>query len=361
MNHNDQQASPLRLLLSLTCVAVLIIALRLFAGHLGLILIGLLFAIVLTPLYHWLQRKGVPSWLAMLIMVIILVGGGVGFIWLLLVSLKQLAGSIETYQSLLAERLAPLQEWLASIGVDLSGLQMEDLFDAEQVIAWVTSSLVTLAGAGATALFILAVIFFTLIEASELGARLQASLGPNHPVAVRTREFTHLAVKYIGLRAYINVLVGVAVTVLMLVLGIDFALLWGVLTFFLGFIPYIGIFISTALPTVLAFIEYGLGRAIWVIIGVTIINVSTENLVAPKIVGKGLRLSPLVVFLAFFFWSWVFGAVGMFLSMPLTILVIFVLQSYDETRWLADLAGAPRAIPAAVEPQQPVKAEVVET
>jgi predicted PurR-regulated permease PerM len=360
MNHNEQPASFLRLLLGLTCVAVLIIALSLFAAHLGLVLLGFVFAIILTPLYHWMQRKGVPSWLAMLIMVIGLVGGGLAFIWLLVVSLKQLAGSIETYQVLLAERLAPLQAWLASIGLDLSGLQVEDFFDAEQVIAWLAGSLTTLAGAGATALFILAVIFFALIEGSDLGARLQTSLGASHPIAVRTKEFTHLAVKYIALRAYINVLVGTAVTILMFVMGVDFALLWGVLTFFLGFIPYVGIFISTALPTILAFIEFGLGRAIWVIIGVTIINVSTENLIAPKIVGKGLRLSPLVVFLAFFFWSWVFGAVGMFLSMPLTVLVIFVLQSYEETRWLADLAGASRVMPAAVEPPQPIKAEIVE-
>lgn len=362
MDHNErQQPSPLRLLLSLTCIAILIIALRLFAAHLGMILMGLLFAIILTPIYHWLLRKGTPAWLAMLMMVIGLVGGGLGLIGLLVVSLKQLAGSLETYQSLLAERLAPLQAWLASIGLDLSALQVEDIFDAEQVIAWVAGSLATLAGAGATAIFILVVIFFALIEAGDLSARLQASLGAHHPVTVRTREFAHLAVKYIGLRAFINVIVGGAVAVLMVVMGIDFALLWGVLTFFMGFIPYLGIFIATALPTILAFIQYGLGHAIWVIIGVTVINVATENLIAPKVVGKGLSLSPLVVFLAFFFWSWVLGAIGMFLSMPLTILVIFVLQNYEETRWLADLAGAARAMPAADAPPKPAQAEIVET
>jgi predicted PurR-regulated permease PerM len=328
---------------------------------LGLILLGLLFAILLTPIYHWLKRKGLPAWLAILIMVVSLVAGGLGLIGLLVVSLREVAGSLETYQALLAERLAPLEAWLANIGVDLSALQANDIFDPEQLIAWALGFLTTLAGVGATALFVLAVIFFALIEAADLNARLQASLGADHPVAVRTREFTHLAVKYIGLRALINMIVGAAVVVLMLVLGIDFALLWGVLAFFLGFIPYLGIFIATALPTVLAFVEYGLGRAIAVIIGVTIINVATENLIAPKIVGKGLSLSPLVVFLAFFFWSWVLGPVGMFLSMPLTILVIFVLQNYEETRWLADLAGAPRFMPAVVEPPQPAQAEIVET
>jgi predicted PurR-regulated permease PerM len=171
-----------------------------------------------------------------------------------------------------------------------------------------------------------------------------------------------MAVKYIGLRAIINLIVAAAVVILMFVMGIDFALLWGVLAFFLGFIPYLGIFIATALPTVLAFIQYGLPQAIVVIIGVTIINVATENLIAPKIVGKGLSLSPLVVFLAFFFWSWVFGPVGMFLSMPLTILVIFVLQHHEETRWLADLAGAPRRMmPAASDPPQSAQVEIVET
>jgi predicted PurR-regulated permease PerM len=238
---------------------------------------------------------------------------------------------------------------------------MQDVFDVEQVIVWLAGSLATLAGAGATALFILAIIFFTMIEATDLGARLQESLGPRHPITVRTREFTHLAVKYIGLRALINVIVGTAVMVLMWIMGVDFALLWGVLTFFLGFIPYLGIFISTALPTMLAFIEYGMGRAIGVIIGVTLINVSTENLIAPKVIGEGLHLSPLLVFLAFFFWSWVLGPVGMFLSMPLTILVIFVLQNYEGTRWLADLAGAPRSIPATTEPQQLTKAGVVKS
>src|SRR5262245_45002637 len=182
MNRNHQQASLLQLLLSLTCVAILIIALRLFATYLGVVLFGLLFAIIFTPLYHWLQRKGVPSWLALLIMVIGIVGGGLGLMGLLIVSLKQLAGSIETYQSLLAERLAPLQAWLANIGLDLSSLQLEDLFDIEQIIAWVASSLATLAGAGATAIFILAIIFFTLIEMSDMSARLQASLGPHHPI-----------------------------------------------------------------------------------------------------------------------------------------------------------------------------------
>src|SRR5262245_11128135 len=194
MNHERQQASLLQLLLSLTCIAVLIIALRLFASYLGLILFGLLFAILFTPIYHWLKRKGTPSWLALLIMVISIIGGGLALVGLLLISFKQLVGSLETYQSLLAERLAQLQAWSAERGIDVAGLQAQDILDVEQVIAWVAGSFATLAGAGATALFILAVIFFATIEATDIGARLQASLGAQHPITLRTKEFSKVAV-----------------------------------------------------------------------------------------------------------------------------------------------------------------------
>ena len=132
-----------------------------------------------------------------------------------------------------------------------------------------------------------------------------------------------------------NLITGAGISLFLLLLGVDFALLWGVLTFFLSFIPYIGIVVATIPAVLLAWAEYGPAWAILVIIGVMIANGVAENVVAPKLIGKGLSISPLVVFLSFFFWSWVLGPLGMFLSMPLTVIVLLVLESFDETRWLA--------------------------
>jgi len=78
-----------------------------------------------------------------------------------------------------------------------------------------------------------------------------------------------------------------------------------------------------------------LGRTLLVILGVLVANSLAENIIAPKLIGKGLSVSPLVVFLSFFFWSWILGPLGMFLSMPLTVIVLMVLDSFDETRWVA--------------------------
>ena len=77
------------------------------------------------------------------------------------------------------------------------------------------------------------------------------------------------------------------------------------------------------------------------------INFSAENAVAPKLLGRGLSISPLVVFLSFFFWSWLLGGPGMLLAMPLTVMLLFILQSYDDTRWLAVLISESKEAPQA--------------
>jgi predicted PurR-regulated permease PerM len=176
---------------------------------------------------------------------------------------------------------------------------------------------------------------FAMLDAANLKTRLQLGLGADNPMLARFHELTNNMVRYILARTLVNLCTGVAVTGMLLILGIDFALLWGVLTFFLSYIPYLGIFLATVPSVLLALVEGGIGMAIIVIIGVTIINFAAENLVAPKIIGHGLSISPVVVFIAFFFWSWLLGPLGMFLSMPATVLIIFVLRAFDETRWVA--------------------------
>jgi predicted PurR-regulated permease PerM len=250
------------------------------------------------------------------------------------ISFKQLTGSLATYEGLLADQLAGL-------GIDLSGVEVRDLVDTEQIIRWATGILTTAGGLVGTALFIIWVVLFAASEANGFYTRLVQSLGASNPLVLRTGQFTQTMVRYVAMRALINLITGGLVALVLLIMGIDFALLWGVLTFFLSFIPYIGIFVATVPSVVLAFAQYGLVAAILVIVAVTVINVTAENLVAPKIIGKGLSISPLVVFLSFFFWSWVLGGPGMLLAMPLTVLVIFILQGFEETQWLAAVAGSP--------------------
>jgi predicted PurR-regulated permease PerM len=129
------------------------------------------------------------------------------------------------------------------------------------------------------------------------------------------------------------------VTVLLFVLGVDFPLLWGILTFFLSFVPYIGLVLAVTPAVVLALAEFGLERALLVILGVVVINVLAENVLSPMMMGRGLNLSPTVVFLSFIIWAWLLGGPGAFLALPITLFVAVMLDTFPETRWLASIIG----------------------
>jgi predicted PurR-regulated permease PerM len=121
------------------------------------------------------------------------------------------------------------------------------------------------------------------------------------------------------------------------ILGIPFAALWGLLSFFMGYIPSIGWWISLIPPFFIAWSQYGIGTALIVLISYVLINGGVQNIVQPKMMGKGLRISPLVVFVSVIFWATVLGGMGALIAVPLTMIVMKILESSESTRWMSSL------------------------
>jgi AI-2 transport protein TqsA len=130
--------------------------------------------------------------------------------------------------------------------------------------------------------------------------------------------------------------------------------MWGILAFFLSFIPWIGLPLAVAPAVILALAEHGLTSALLVIVGVTVINILAENALSPMLMGRGLSISPTVLFIGFIFWAWLLGGPGAFLAAPLTIFLILMLETFPETRWLANVMGmgGPEPEEPAVEPTE---------
>jgi AI-2 transport protein TqsA len=169
--------------------------------------------------------------------------------------------------------------------------------------------------------------------------RLRTGAGRDNPQVERLTAVGRSVVRQFGLRAIVNLVTGAGVTVLLFLLGVDFPLLWGILTFFLSFVPYIGLVLAVTPAVVLALAEFGVSRAVLVIVGVIVINVLAENVLSPVMMGRGLNISPTIVFLSFIFWAWLLGGPGAFLALPITLFVAVMLDTFPETRWLASLMG----------------------
>lgn len=183
--------------------------------------------------------------------------------------------------------------------------------------------------------FVPIVVLFVLIEQETMGKQLRRILGDGNASLERAGRIAQSVSKYTASRAKVNGISAVLVTLLFLLTGIEGAIVWGFLAFLYSFIPYIGLVIASVAPVILAFFQYGLVGAVGVGLAIGMIIFFTENFLEPSITGKSQKLSPLAVFLAVVFWSWLLGPVGTLISVPLTVFAKFVLADYSETRWLA--------------------------
>jgi predicted PurR-regulated permease PerM len=349
------QNSPshiLRVLLGLAATAIILGAMRLAADIVNPILLGLVLALLLGPLYGWLRRK-ISTKLALPLLLIIQLAGFAFLFYLFARSAAALESGLSTYATQLDARVDQLVTTMesANIGGDTQVL------NADILITFLSSVIGSLFSVVASAVPIILLSLFFVTEGGALVQRAKANMPADNPQLVRLLTFGTSVVRQFGLRAIVNAITGFGFALLLALLGVDYAALWGVLTFFLSYIPYIGIVVAGTPATILAFAEFGAGRALLVIAALTIVNVCAENLLAPSLMGRGLNLSTTVTFVGFMFWLWLLGGPGAFLAMPLTVLVILLLDSYPETRWLARTAmrGSPTPPqPAPVTPQEPV-------
>jgi AI-2 transport protein TqsA len=179
---------------------------------------------------------------------------------------------------------------------------------------------------------------FMLFDAGGFRSRMQRAFSSDHPLLSRIHNSTSSVATYLRLLTYINVVIGVSDTLLLWFLGIPNPALWGFLAFITGYIPFIGYWIAMIPVLILAYLTGGITLALIVFVGYWLINGTLSNIVAPRVYGKGLNLSPVITLIAVLFWSVILGPLGGLLAVPLTaILSSVVLVSYPETEWLAIL------------------------
>jgi predicted PurR-regulated permease PerM len=296
-------------------------------------------AALFAPLYTWLQSRGVNKRTALVLLIVVLVVANLVLAGLLVLSVNRLVEGIITYQTQLGEQESRLMDTLTALGLKEGDLRNMINGDAlTKILIAVMGFVIDFVG---DLLFSLVLIAFFLLE-SERFLRLAETRLSDRPVFSTLPEMAKAAVTYFGVRTRVNLLTGVGVALLLLILGVDYALLWGLMAFILSYVPYIGLFTAAVPPTILALAEHGLGRAAIFVIGVILINLAIENIIEPQLTGKTLKLSPTVVVLSFFFWAWLLGPTGALLSMPITVMILLIMDRDEQTRWAARIIGTAR-------------------
>ncbi|MGZ4199525.1 MAG: AI-2E family transporter [Thermoleophilia bacterium] len=334
----------LRLLLSLAAAAVVLIFMRFAASVINPLLLALVITMAVSPLLHRLVRRGLPLWLAWLITVVVTLVVVAAVVAAALIGVAHLIAEIPTYQAQLAARWQHATDALSNLGISASGLTQgsSSPLAPERVVSFTVSVLNTVKHAASLGLLTLLLVLFMLGEATTISLRF-ASTPPRVSASLaRLEDFTRDMRRFVQATTITGLIEGVAVTVLLWVIGVHYAPLWGLLAFFMAFIPTLGALLAMAPPAFLALLEQGWLQAISVAVGILLIYVIIGNAVGRRLVAHHTNLSPLAVVISVVVWGWVLGLLGGLLAVPMTLLVrrLFI-EAYDESGWATALLGRP--------------------
>ncbi len=354
METGQERPSILRPIVIVAGFIVILAAIKAAASILSLFFLAVFLAITFTPGFSWLRKKGVPSWLAILIMFGVIIGCALLLFGLAWFPISQFDDKLPGYQSNLSEHISAASNLLARFGIDLSSFEEQGFLDIGRVVGFFASVILTIGNTMFLLMVVVLTAIFMVVEAASYPERLRQGLGVSTTVIDQYRSFAERVNKYLLTRVKLNFALAVPVTILLAVLGVDFPIFWGVVTFFTGFIPVVGFLLAVAPPAALGLVESGWVTAVIVVAGFVIFNGIVDNVLQPRLMGQDLKLSPVVVFLSLFVWSFLLGGVGMFLAMPLTVLTVIVFEQFQETRWLAVLMSTN---PLPPKPEEPAPTE----
>ncbi len=334
--HSYKTVSTLGILASLVIVLA---GVKIASDIIVPFLLALFITIIFKPFANAMRKRGVPSWLALTIIILfILVFIGL-LVTMITVSVQNFSARLPFYnQKLIIERdnlLALAQKLHMNIEKD----ELNSLFDPGKIMGYVAIALRSFSDLLSNGLLILITIIFIFIESSVFNRKLLFILNDERKLRY-FQEIDDQLNHYMMIKSFTSAATGIILWGALSLIGVDYAMLWGFIAFMLNYIPSIGSLIAAIPPIILTLVQFGLGHAIGVTILFAAVNFIIGSVIEPRIMGKGLNLSILIIFVSLVFWGWLLGPVGMFLALPITLVMKIVLHSQPETRWISILLGS---------------------
>lgn len=316
----------LKIVIMLGMLVIILTGIRFAADIIVPFILALFIAVVLNPVIRLLERCRVPRVLAITLLISFIIFIAVLLLASLGTSLNELARTLPQYRSSLLVPLQNMEPWLQRLGISISVDELVKYIDPNAAMTFVTSLLTQLTHAMSSIFLLLLTVVFMLFEVPQLPAKLQQMMvRPVEGMAAIQKALDSVS-HYLVLKTAISVVTGLVAWGMLAVLDVRFAFIWGLLAFALNYIPNIGSVLAAIPPILQVLVFSGFYEALVVLAGYLAINMVFGNILEPRIMGRGLGLSTLVVFLSLIFWGWLLGPVGMLLSVPLTIIVKISLE-----------------------------------
>jgi predicted PurR-regulated permease PerM len=304
--------------INLAAIIVIIAGLRAAAPIVTQLLLIAFLVIILSPIYYWMAKLRVPSWLALTLLVLVLTVGILGGAIFLAQSFIQLARHLPEYQNKMLEGVAIISARLTQFGIEISPALFNDMINGQNMTMAAGILLQATQGFLARGFIVVLITAFCLYELPRL-PELRKSFWMTETVWEKMVYVTHDVRHYMGIKTIVSLVTGSCIYFGLSLLSVDSPLLLGLMAFLLNYIPAVGSVIAAIPGILLALIKFGPERALVVLVIYVVVNLVIGGIMEPKLFGKSFRISPVTILVSMLFWGFVLGPVGMMLSVPLTM------------------------------------------
>ena len=338
MTFLGQESATLRYLLYVALLVIIVMGIHMAVWFVNIVIMAVILAMLAYPVVNYLKKKGLPDIVAVSLVTIVGCLLILALVGLFFVSLEVLIRDIPLYQAELNERLAGIISLVQGLGI---GTQMFSLssINLQTIVDIFLPSILSLSDLIMYIFFIGVTTFFLLMELPHLEARIRRYLNTDPEKFSEVSRLSRFMVDFIVVRTETNLIHGILFGGGLLIMGVHAAVLWGILTFLLCYIPFIGLIIAAIPAIFFAWIQFGVWGAVAVIALVCVLNLVVENPVVSYLAARKFKVPALLVIVSTLFWAWVLGFVGLVFGIPITLMVLIIIQCSDELRGMNVVLG----------------------
>ena len=343
MTEKNDPLRETRFLVIAAALVIIIYGITQAQSVVALLLVSVFLALLGTPPVLWLERKRVPSSLAVMIVMACMIILVLIVVAVVGTSLSTFSDALPFYQKRLHEQVLALIAFMATKNIIVTEKVMLEYLNPGSVMSLTAGLFAGMGSALSNIILILLTVTFILLEASSFPHKLRSVLGDPQRTFPQFTVFVKDIRRYMIIKTIISLIAGVIIGLWLFILGVDFPILWGFIAFLLHFVPNVGQIIAAIPAVLLTLIQLGLGPAALVAGGYLVVGFTLGNAVEPRLMGRKLGLSTLVVFLSLVFWGGLLGLIGVILCIPFTMTLKFAFENNKNTQWIAVLLGSEKS------------------
>ncbi|MBF0263835.1 MAG: AI-2E family transporter [Gammaproteobacteria bacterium] len=323
--------------LNIASIIIILAAIRFMEPIVSPLLIAMFISAISAPLMFWFMRHKIPQGAAVFLVISLVLVSGIIIFHFVGSSLSSFISDIPSYQQKLKEISFDLIPRLQELGLVVNKDELQKVFDLSAVMAFIGKTFNGLLNTLTNAFLIFLLVIFILIEFASFGKKMRLiAKNPEHTMNT-LKSFSANLNQYIVLKSFMSLLTAFPIMIILYLMDIQYFVLWGFLVFVLNFIPSIGSILAAIPVVLLALVQQGYISAIAVFVLFIVVNNIVGNVIEPRLMGRTLGLSTLVVFVSLVVWGALLGTVGMFLSVPLTMALKITLEHHEKYHWISVL------------------------